>query len=275
VPVVVRGELADDSGGRPPLVGLRAAIGAAINAGRFGERIAAGLGPAPAEESAPLGADHERFDRQLDKLGKHAGDHESKVLLASWGIPVCRQAVATTASAATRIAKKAGYPVEIKPWGPEVMSEAEGCPVERDLGNAAEVRRAFAAVARQANLPETTPVIVRETPRPGREVRARITRLHDVGWTLLLDVATAPAVLAAPAPLRRVDAEELARALEATRAEDPTPDHDALADILVRASHLAVHNAEVVVELELGRILVHARGEGAVVVDARAILTAR
>lgn len=274
VPVVARGELAVDGDERAPLVGLRAAIGAALAAGRFAERVAAGLGPASEEEAEALGADRGRFERQLGKLGERAGDHETKVLLSSWGVPVSRQAVATTASAATRIAKKAGYPVEIKPWGPDVMSESDGCPVERDLGTAAEVRRAFAAVARLAELPEGTPVIVRATPRRGREVRARVIRLHELGWTVLVDVITAPSVIAAPAPLRRVDADELARALEATRADDPAPDHDALADILMRASHLAVSN-DAVLELELGRILVHPRGEGAVVVDARATLTAR
>jgi hypothetical protein len=274
VPVVARGELAVDGDERPPLVGLRAAIGAALAAGRFAERVAAGLGPASDGEADELGADRTRFERQLGKLGERAGDHETKVLLSSWGVPVSRQAVATTASAATRIAKKAGYPVEIKPWGPDVMSEGDGCPVERDLGTAAEVRRAFAAVARLADLPEGTPVIVRATPKGGREVRARITRLHELGWTVLLDVVSAAAVIAAPAPLRRVDADELARALEATRADDPAPDHDALAELLVRASHLAVSN-DAVLELELGRILVHPRGEGALVVDARATLTAR
>ncbi|HTM19036.1 MAG TPA: acetate--CoA ligase family protein, partial [Kofleriaceae bacterium] len=271
VPVVGRAELVGDDR-RVPLVGLRAALGAAVAAGRLSERLAGGLGPAPAEEADALGPDEARFARQLARLSGRAGDHETKVLLSAWGVRVVRQAVAGTASAANRIAKKAGYPVEIKPWSSTAPSEAEGCPVERDLHTAADVRRAFAAVARAADLPAGAPVIVRETPPPGRELRVRILRVGELGWTVIADAGGAAAPLAAPAPLRPVDAHELIRLVEATRADDPEPDREAAADLLVRASHLVVRHQQALVELELGRVLVCRKGEGALVVDARAIL---
>jgi hypothetical protein len=195
------------------------------------------------------------------------------VLLSAWGVRVIRQAVATTASAANRVAKKAGYPVEIKPWSPLAPAEAEGCPVERDLHTAADVRRAFASVGRAAGLPAGAPVIVRETPPPGRELRVRITRVGELGWTVIADAGGAAAPLAAPAPLRQVDAHELVRLVEATRADDPEPDRDAAADQLVRASHQAVRHQDVKSQLELGRVVVCRKGEGALVVDARATLT--
>ncbi len=270
VPVVQRGELVAGDG-RAPLVGLRAALAAATAAGELAQRLAAGLGPASADDARLLKPERDRFRRQLDKLDDRAGDHEAKVLLASFGVPVTRQAVATTASAAARVGKKAGYPVEIKPWDPDVSSEADGCPVERDLSTAADIRRAFAAVARDAGLPAGAPVIVRAAPGRGRELAVRFARVADLGPMAFVDVNGTPGPRAARAPLRRSDALELAHAVEATRAGDPEPDHDALADLLVRASHLAAGEADVE-SLELGRVIVFGKGDGAVVADARATL---
>ncbi|MEM9490723.1 MAG: acetate--CoA ligase family protein, partial [Myxococcota bacterium] len=192
VPIVARAEFLDQRG-RLALVGLRSALGAVAACGALARRLDAGLGPDQPPGRRPevldeLAPDLERFTRQLDKLDPldvRAGDHEAKVLIASWGIEVTRQAVATTPSAAIRIAKKAGYPVEIKPWGPDQLSERDGCPVHRDLTTASDVRRAFDAVARAAGLPDGSPVIVRATPPRGREVCAHIADLGPVGWMVI------------------------------------------------------------------------------------------
>jgi hypothetical protein len=268
VPVVGRAELCDE---RPVLVGLRAALAAAAAAGRLRERLAAGLGPSDAGEVDALRVDRARFERQLGKLGARAGDHESKVLLSAWGVPITRQAVATTPSAATRLAKRAGYPVEVKPWGPDVPSELDGCPVERGLETAADVRRACGAVARAIGMPAGAAVIVRETPPAGRELRARIAPLGELGLTVILDVVGAPGPIAAPAPLRPIDAEELARHVEASRLGDAQPDRAALADLLRRASFL-VATTERIESLDLVRVIAAARGDGVVVADARVTL---
>ncbi|MCB9562727.1 MAG: acetate--CoA ligase family protein [Kofleriaceae bacterium] len=275
VPVVARGELADDDAG-DALVGLRAALGAVAACGRAVERIAAGLGPAPREARAELEIDEPRIQRQLDKLlagDRRIGDHEAKVLLAAYGVPVTRQAVATTPSAATRVAKKAGYPVEIRPWGSDAPSERAGCPVERGISTAAEVRRAFLAVLGAAGLPSAeadgAAVIVRETPPAGRELCATIAQLGPLGWTVWIEVAGAPAPVAAPAPLRLVDAAMLAAAVTATRAGEPEPDRVALANLLRRATHLAVDQG--FERVELGRVIAAPKGARSLVVDAEII----
>jgi hypothetical protein len=272
LPVSPRGELAEGFDG---LVGLRAALAAVAAAGRCAERIAVGLGPAPIAARAELEIDEERLRRQLDKLGttdRRLGDHEAKVFLAAYGVPVTRQAVATTPSAATNVAKKAGYPVEIKPWGPDVPTERAGCPVEKNVTTASEVRRAFGTVLGAAGLPvsETSgsAVIVRETPPAGREVSASFLRVAPLGWTVLLEVAGVPGPLAAPAPLRLVDATALAAAVTSSRAGDPDPDRVALANLLRRASHLAVDHDALIDRLELVRITVAPKGARTLVIDA-------
>src|SRR4029077_5213462 len=108
------------------------------------------------------------LDRQLGRLASEmrVGDHETKTLLKAYGTPITRQIVAPTPSAAVKGARtKVHYPVEVKPWGHDVPTEREGCPVERGVTSDAMVRRAFAAVlAAAGKLSPAGAVIVREAP---------------------------------------------------------------------------------------------------------------
>jgi hypothetical protein len=263
VPIVPRVELWD--GKSPALFGVRAGFAAVLAVGRAAERAGIGLGPAPRDATRELAIDHERLSRQLGKIGawdRRIGDHETKVLLAAYGIPITRQAVATTPSAAIRLARKAGFPVEIKPWGPDVATERAGCPVERGVATAADVRRAVSAVLVDLD----GAVIVRETPPVGREVSATFVRRGPLGWTAILDAPGSAAPAAAPVPLRLADAMTLAHHLASTRYGDPEPDRVGLADLLRRASHLVADHEDRFERLELGRIIVG--GTRTLVVDA-------
>lgn len=265
VPIVARAEMAPDDG-RPVLCGLRASLAAAAAAGRHAERLAAGLGPAPIADVRRLRVDRARADKALAHAGDRLGDHETKLLLSAYGASVNRQAVAQTPSAAVRYAQQIGFPVELVPWEPTLAGAAE--PVA--ARNPPEVRRGFAAVATAAGLAVGVPVIVRAPAAPGRAVRGRVERLPELGPTLLADIAGAPRPLAAPAPLRRPDADEIAATLIASRAGDAPPDRAALAELLIRASFAAVeHDLEL---LDLERVVVASRGGGAMVMDARARL---
>ncbi|MGN6110178.1 MAG: acetate--CoA ligase family protein, partial [Kofleriaceae bacterium] len=276
VPVAARGELAGDAA---VLHGARAALGAIALLGRAAERIAVGLGPAPTSASAELAIDEDRLARQLDKLGPadampRIGDHETKVLLAAYGVPITRQAVATTPSAAVKLARRAGYPVELKPWGHDLPSEPAGCPVERGITSDALVRQAFAAVlvAAGKTTPEASAVIVRETPPAGRELAVSLLRLPSLGWTVVLDAPGATQIAAAPAPLRLIDAQALAAHIVASRAGEPEPDRTGLANLLRRASHLVVDLDTRLAGLELARVVLGGRGARTLVVDASADL---
>lgn len=275
VPVVARGELMP-ADGRTVIVGLRAALAAADAAARHGERVRQGLGPAPTSDVKRLRVDRARADKALAApSGDRLGDHETKLLLSAYGATVTRQAVANSPSAAVRYATTLGFPVEIKVWDPAQPAELDGGAVIGDAGNPPDVRRAFASAATGAGLEVGVPVIVRATPPPGREVRASIERLGPLGWTVLARLPGSDTVLAAPAPLRRADADELAAVIPAARAGDAPPDRAALADLFVRAAHAAVDHDAVLDALELGRIVVARKGEGATVVDARVRLRRR
>lgn len=267
VPVAPRPELATDPA---MLYGARAALSAISILGRASERIAIGLGPAPRTASAELAIDEERLQRQIDKLVSHigrVGDHETKVLLAAYGVPITRQAVATTPSAAVKLARKAGYPVEIKPWGHDQPTEPAGCPVEKNVGSDALVRAAFTSILAAANRGSEGAVIVRETPPAGREIAVTLLELPALGWTVVLD-APGAGQLAAPAPLRLLDAQQLAAQIISSRAGDAEPDRVGLANLLRRVSHLVVDLAPRITRVELPRVIVGGRGARTLVVDA-------
>ncbi len=271
VPVAARGELAV-AGGEVPLHGARAALAAVAVLGRAAERMAVGLGPARADAAAELGIDEERLRRQLAKLATEPrlGDHETKVLLAAYGVPITRQAVATTPSAAVKLARRAGYPVEVKPWGHDLPPESAGCPVEKHVTSDALVRAAFtsvlAAVGRGSV--EGAAVIVRETPPVGRELAVSLLRLPALGWTVVLESPGATQIAAAPAPLRLIDAQTLAAQVLASRAGEGDVDRAGLANLLRRASHLVADLGDRLASLELTRIVIGGRGSRTLVVDA-------
>lgn len=277
IPVVARGELGDDP---MSLYGARAALGAIEVLGHAAERIAVGVGAAPKTASAELSINRELLDRQFEKLKRdtgpsvRVGDHETKTLLYAYGVAVTRQGVATTPSAAVKKVRdlKLGWPIEIKPWGHDLPTEPEGCPVERNVSSDALVRRAFSAVLAAAGRPSTKAepgaVIVREPPPLGRDLTISIMKLPALGWTVVVDAPGAQQIAAAPAPLRLVDAETLARAMVASRASDPDPDRTGLANLLRRASHFAVDLDRRIVKLELPRVVVGGRGSRTVVADA-------
>jgi hypothetical protein len=272
IPVAARPELGGDG---PALFGARAALAAIDVLGHAAERIEVGIGPAPAKASAELGIERDKLDRNFGKLvaGTRVGDHETKLLLSAYGVPVTRQIVATTPSAAVNGARRVGFPVEIKPWGPDAPTERDGCPVERSITSDAMVRRGYAAVLAAggkpgAGKPGEGAVIVREVPPLGRDLQVSFLKVPHLGWTVVVDATGAPHVAAAPAPLRLLDAQRLAAALVASRAGDPEPDRAGLANLMRRASHFVVDLGDRLSRLELPRVIVGGRGSRSVVADA-------
>jgi hypothetical protein len=273
VPVAARGEIDRDE---PMLHTARAALGAVVILGHAAERIRVGLGPAPRTASAELGIDTELVERQLKKLEREGtsgniGDHDTKALLKAYGVPITRQAVAQTPADAVKKARRAGFPVELKPFGRDLPSEPDGCPVEKNLTSDALVRQAFARVliAAGRSPTENTYVIVRETPPDGRDVTVSFLRLPELGWTVVLEGVQ---IAAAPAPLRLVDAQMLAAHVVASRSGEGDLDRAGLANVMRRASHLVVDLDTRLAGLELPRVVVGGRGARTIVVDAAAEL---
>lgn len=221
----------------------------------------------------------------LEAPSKILCEYEAKALLKAYGIGIPDEELATTAENAIAHAESLGYPVAVKLQSPDISHKTEAGAVKLFLKTELEVREAFSTVT--ANGTAYAPsahihgVLVQKMAEQGTELIAGVINDPDFGPMVMVglggiyveileDVALAPAPLTeatAHAMLRRLRGYRL---LTGVRGEKPR-DLDAVADVLVRLSHLAWDARDQLTELDVNPIFVHEAGRGLTVVDALAV----
>jgi acetyltransferase len=135
------------AGGVVPLAGLRPGLAALAHAG-WHARWRAGHAASPAENGAPAGPDQAAAVRRL--LDGHGpgpvGEDLAKQVLACYGIASPGRELARSPAAAVAAAGRIGYPVAVKVAAAGVHHKTEVGGVRLDLGSAAGVERAAAAL---------------------------------------------------------------------------------------------------------------------------------
>ena len=196
-------------------------------------------------DRGPMRADGERT----------LSEHASKALLAGYGVPVAREALAADAEAAARAAAEIGFPVVVKLCGDAVAHKTERSLVRLSVADPAGVR----AAARELlalRRPEDGEValLVAEMVRGRRELIAGVVRDPQFGPCVMLGLGGVLAeaigdVVFAAAPLSATEARRMIGGLRAAILEplrgEPAVDRDALAAILVGLGRLAVERADV------------------------------
>ncbi len=100
--------------------------------------------------------DHDQIDRaraaQIIKTVRDSGrtiltEHESKQLLASYGIPVTESRIAKSKAEAAKAAEAIGYPVVLKLHSETITHKTDVGGVQLNLKNAQAVEKAFDAIA--------------------------------------------------------------------------------------------------------------------------------
>ena len=77
-------------------------------------------------------------------------ESESKQLLAAWGVGSARERRANSAEAAVEAAEQLGFPVALKVDSPDIPHKTEAGVVRLNLGDAAQVRTAYAEILASA-----------------------------------------------------------------------------------------------------------------------------
>ncbi len=212
-------------------------------------------------------------------------EFEGKQLIAEWGIPVTKEEVASTAAAAVEAAQRIGFPVVLKVNSLDILHKTEAGGIRLGLGSAAEVIAAFeqiTASARQYD-PQATidGVLVQEMVSNGVEVIAGVNYDPQLGPVVLFgtggvmvevynDVAVRHCPITHAEALGMVDQVKGARLLRGFRGA-PEADIPALADTLVKVSHLAVHLEGHLSELDINPLMALPKGQGVKVADALAV----
>ena len=209
-------------------------------------------------------------------------EYTAKQVLAEYGIPVTREALARSGAEAARQATAIGFPVALKIQSPDVPHKTEAGGVRLGLQSAADVKRAYAEIVAsvKAYAPDARidGVLVQEMVGGGTEVILGVTNdplfgpavmvgLGGIFAEVLKDVAfrVAPVM---PAMAREMIEELKGYPLLAGARGRPPADVDALVDAIVRLSALAVDLKDRIAEVDVNPLFVFERGRGVKAADA-------
>jgi len=245
-------------------------------------RQAAGFGRA-----AAMTPSQEQVTAALAGRGRVAfSEHESKELIAAWGIPITREATAASADAAVAAAETIGYPVALKVDSPDILHKTEAGVIRLGLTDAAQVKAAYADI--MYNAAQAAPAgaaingaLVQEMVSGGVEVIIGVSYDAQLGPTLLFGVGGVMVevyndVALRLCPITRSEALEMINQVKGSRLlhgfrGTPAADIDALAAALVSVSQLAVNLEGTLAELDINPLMVLPAGQGIKAADALAV----
>ena len=245
-------------------------------------RLAGGFAVAPSRTAAQ----EEAISEALGMGRPTLSEFESKRLLAAWGVVSAREGRVTSAEAAVEAAQQLGLPVALKIDSPDILHKTEARVVQLNLADAAQVRAAYAEVMASAKVYDPQAAIngvsVQEMVGQGVEVIVGVSYDQQLGPMLLFGTGGVMVEVYNDVALRRcpitgTDAHAMiaevkgARLLQGFRGR-PAGDVEALADTLVRVSHLAMHFEGRLAELDINPLMVLPAGQGVKAVDALVVL---
>ena len=241
-------------------------------------RMAMGFAQAPAITDA-----QQKVVSELRSPGrKSLSESESKQLIAAWGIGSAGEARVNSADDAAKAAGKIGYPVVLKADSADIPHKTEAGVVCLNLRDANAVRAAYEEIIgnAQKNAPNAmlNGVLVQEMVQGGVEFIVGVTYDKQLGPMLLVGTGGVMVEVykdtslrrcpVTPAEAREMIAEVKGSKLLAGFRGAPAGDVDALAEVLVRVSHMAVQLDGRLAELDINPVLVLPKGSGIKAADA-------
>lgn len=197
-------------------------------------------------------------------------EHEAKQVLAAYGLPVTQEGLAASADEAAALARRIGFPVALKVQSPDILHKTEAGGILLNLRSEEDVRRAYGEIMGRARQyrpgADIAGVLVQEMIEGGVEVIVGVTKDPVFGPVVMFGlggifVEALRDVSFRVAPLARRDAEEMIREvkgyrlLEGIRGKPPC-DVAALADAILKVSHLAADFAGRIAELDINPLIV-------------------
>lgn len=220
--------------------------------------------------------------QQRSALDERAG----KALLAQFGVAVPKTAVARDAADAERALAGLALPVVVKVMSADILHKSDAGGVRINLGSAAAVRNAIAAMAALPGIKgaRIDGWLIEEMAPPGQEIVVGGLRDPQFGPLIMVGLGGIFVEVLADVsfricPITRLDAAEMldelkgAAILKGARGRKPMS-QDAIVDVLLKVGSedgLLMRHAEDIEEADINPLIVSE--SGAVAVDARFILT--
>jgi len=209
-------------------------------------------------------------------------EYHAKRILAGYGIPVTREELATTRDGALAVARSIGYPVALKVQSPDISHKTEARAIRLDIASGAELALAYEEVLTNAraykNDARIEGVLVQEMVKDGVEAILGVTNdplfgpavmfgLGGIFAEVLKDFSFRLAPVT-PSVAREMVEEIAGFPVLAGARGRPRADVDALVDVIVRLSALAVDLKDHLAELDINPLFVFAEGRGVKAADA-------
>jgi acetyl coenzyme A synthetase (ADP forming)-like protein len=215
------------------------------------------------------------------------GDAEARQILTAYDLKIPVSELAATPEEAVEIANQIGYPVVLKIASPDILHKTDVGGVKVGLESAEQVRDAFELMVYRAQryLPQAHLwgcLVQQMVPRGGLEVLIGMNRDPQFGPLVTFGlggiyVETLKDVTFRIAPFSVQSAEKMLSEIRAhaildgVRGEPPV-DKAAILDVLMRIGQL-VQDFPEIVELDINPLMVYPKGQGAIAIDMRLVLS--
>ena len=243
-------------------------------------RLKDGFSDAPAMEKG-----QQQTLKQLIPPGERRSlsEHESKELLAAWGVPTSEEIVACSADEAVKASHDIGFPVALKLDSRDIPHKTEAGVIRLGLNSDIAVRRAFSDIMSTAAQLSASAygVLVQEMVTNAVEVIIGISYDQQLGPVLLFGtggvlVEVYDDVALRICPIARYEAHEMIAEVKGSQLlrgfrGQPAADVEAIADTLVSVSYMAKNLEDQLAEMDINPLMVLPEGQGVKAVDALAV----
>ncbi|QQO35569.1 acetate--CoA ligase family protein [Bradyrhizobium diazoefficiens] len=263
-----------------------------------------GVGPGLKALSALIGyAEFQRTRKPGNRLSAHRGqrsacyaeavrilreakgdvltEREGKRLLALYGIPVTREALATDAKQAARVAQDLGFPVAMKVESADIVHKTDVGGVALNISSSEQAAATFEQIVGsvRSRCPEANiaGALVQEMAKPGIEMMLGATFDPQFGPVIVFGLGGiwVEALKDVRALMPPFDAAEVKAELGRLRGASvlrgarggAKPDLEAFADCIVKFSALCSDLADEIGEIDVNPIILAASGTGLTAVD--------
>jgi len=211
-------------------------------------------------------------------------ESEARQILAESGLELSSAILAAHEDEAVKAAETTGFPVAMKIVSRDIVHKSDAGGVKINLNSRDEVKKAFNEIIKNGlkvtEREKIQGVLVVPMAEQGLECIIGMTRDHQFGPVVMFGlggifVEVLKDVAFTVAPVSKSDALSMVSGikgfplLKGVRGESPK-DVDALCDIIVKISKLAMENPDIM-EMDLNPVRVHEKGVS--IIDARIILS--
>jgi len=214
----------------------------------------------------------------VKKGQKSLSEHESKLFLKSYGIPITEEETAGSPEEAIKIANRIGYPVVLKGNAPELTHKTEMNIIELNLSTDEEVGAAYDRIMSTKAVPKGG-ILVQQMIKGERELVIGLTRDPQFGPCVMFGLGgifteVLKDVSFRVAPLTEYDAMQMMDEIRAKKILDefrgkPAVDRKLLAKCLIEVGNIGLEH-DAVKEIDINPLIIS--GEKPVAVDALVIL---